>query len=989
MAFATLPLLAPDAAPATARESELLQLLQAMGCGLWEWHVPSHRLRFEGEFFRRFGVYEQPPERCLSYWASLRHPAERDQVAAQVQQVHSGQVQQFRWEFRVRDLSGQWRWLLTHGCIMERDAQQRPVRIQGITQDVTHRYNALEAARNATPLAEMDEDQRQHNELRIFSSLMQQAGRLARLGAWEDAPGRGIVYWSDICYTIHGLPPSSPLPRNYLQTFVAPPWREEMRSKMRECLRRGTEWSIVMQIQRADDGRLVWVRARGEPVVENGRIARIRGVMQDIDDSKHAEEQLRQSEEHFARIFQLVDQPMGIVRRSDEQHLIVNPAWETLTGYSAAQALGRTAIELGLITKADHQGMFAAPQADSSLSDHEITMTRCDGEQRSIVQSLRAVDYYNEPCWLFSCNDITEHKRREYSIREREELLSLTMAAAALGRWDWDLQTGQAKADAQWHAMHGAAHPKEAMQHITHWSEQLSAEDQARIEAALAVHRDHPHQPFDITLRIAQPSNAPPRWVRSLGKIVSTSADGQPLRMMGVSMDVTQQRTQQEQLHRLAHFDPLTSLPNRVQLAHRLQQAMEQARSGTTLLGVAYLDLDGFKPINDRLGHSAGDRLLVNLAARLNNALGPANCLARLGGDEFVILLPGLRSRADCETQLRQLMQHIAAPYALENERVHITASIGYTLFPEDDADADALLRHADQAMYQAKQAGRNRFHGFDTALARSQYEQHQQSERLGQALERGEFTLYLQPKVDMQNGAVVGAECLLRWQHPEQGLLGPGDFLPALAGTELEIRLGQWVLRHALQCIAQLQSEGLELPLAVNIAAQHLQQSDFAPWVQRCLQEQPGVPSALLELEITESAALYDIDHVAHQLSQLRTLGIGIALDDFGTGYSSLTYLRRLPLDTIKIDQSFVRDMLQDQGDLAIVQGVIGLAHSFGHHIVAEGVETLEQGQKLQQLGCSLAQGYYIARPMPVSDFAAWVAHWQLPTGWQQNRLF
>ena len=176
-------------------------------------------------------------------------------------------------------------------------------------------------------------------------SLMQQAGRLARLGAWEDAPGRGIVYWSDICYTIHGLPPCSPLPRNYLQTFVAPPWREEMRSKMRECLRHGTEWSIVMQIQRADDGRLVWVRARGEPVVENGRIARIRGVMQDIDDSKHAEEQLRQSEEHFARIFQLVDQPMGIVRRSDGQHLIVNPAWEALTGYSAAQALGRNAIE--------------------------------------------------------------------------------------------------------------------------------------------------------------------------------------------------------------------------------------------------------------------------------------------------------------------------------------------------------------------------------------------------------------------------------------------------------------------------------------------------------------------------------------------------------------------------------------------------------------------------------------------------------------------
>ena len=454
--------------------------------------------------------------------------------------------------------------------------------------------------------------------------------------------------------------------------------------------------------------------------------------------------------------------------------------------------------------------------------------------------------------------------------------------------------------------------------------------------------------------------------------------------MLGVSLDVTRQREQQEQLQRLAHFDALTGLPNRVQLAQRLQDTMEKARANGTQLGVAYLDLDGFKPVNDTLGHGAGDRLLVIVAARLTRALRPTDCVARLGGDEFVILLPDLKTREGCEQKLRQLMAHISAPYTLEAERVGITASIGYTLYPEDDADADTLLRHADQAMYQAKQNGRNRFHGFDAILARSQREQHIQIQRLGQALEHGEFTLYLQPQVDMDSGAVVGAECLVRWRHPQEGVLAPGAFLPALEGTELEIPFGEWVFAEALRCIATLRRQGLALPLGINIAARHLQQPGFARWIMGCLDSHPDAPAALVKLEITESAALYDVEHVAAELAQLRAQGITVALDDFGTGYSSLTYLRRLPMDTLKIDQSFVRDMLVDPGDLAIVQGVIGLARSFGLGVIAEGVETAPQGQRLQQLGCPLAQGYYIARPMPLEDFVHWAAHWKLPAGWQ-----
>ena len=1064
------------------REQALLLAMQALGCGYWEWHLGTRQLRFEGEFFRQFGVYEQPAETVQAYWDSLRHPDDAAHLRPYIASARAGAVELFESECRIRDLNGQWHWVLSRGHVVERDTEGRPLRFAGMTQDVTQqradkeilraseakssaiyqmlpdpagisrqsdgcyvdvnaafcallgrprdawlgrtstemgiwatpheRERLLQALQrdghvtslplvarsgdrlvpglmSAQPLKldgedclvfvfhDMTQEQRTRDELLAVNGLLQQAGRLARLGAWEDAPEQGIVYWSDVCYEIHGLPKGAPLPRNYIDTYVAPPWRETMRAKFLECIRHGIDWNIVMQVVRAD-GEWVWVRARGEPVVENGRLARVRGVMQDIDEAKRAEEQLRQSEEHFARIFQLVDQPMGMVRRSDGRYQIVNPAWEALTGITQDEALGRNALELGLFAPGDRADMLAAMASNGQLSDYEITLTARDGTRRTVLQSLREVDYYGEPCWLFSAHDITERKRNEERVREREELLSLTVSAASLGLWDWDLHMGLISGDARWRAMTGR---QASASHS--WSAGLAPEDIERVQAEVQRHAGAPATPFDVTWRVALPQGGA-RWIRNMGKIVGHDAQGQPARMLGVSLDVTRQREQQEQLQRLAHFDALTGLPNRVQLAQRLQDTMEKARANGTQLGVAYLDLDGFKPVNDKLGHGAGDRLLVIVAARLTRALRPTDCVARLGGDEFVILLPDLKTREGCEQKLRQLMAHISAPYTLEAERVGITASIGYTLYPEDDADADTLLRHADQAMYQAKQNGRNRFHGFDAILARSQREQHIQIQRLGQALEHGEFTLYLQPQVDMDSGAVVGAECLVRWRHPQEGVLAPGAFLPALEGTELEIPFGEWVFAEALRCIATLRRQGLALPLGINIAARHLQQPGFARWILGCLDSHPDAPAALVKLEITESAALYDVEHVAAELAQLRAQGITVALDDFGTGYSSLTYLRRLPMDTLKIDQSFVRDMLVDPGDLAIVQGVIGLARSFGLGVIAEGVETAQQGQRLQQLGCPLAQGYYIARPMPLEDFVHWAAHWKLPAGWQ-----
>jgi diguanylate cyclase (GGDEF)-like protein/PAS domain S-box-containing protein len=828
---------------------------------------------------------------------------------------------------------------------------------------------------------DMTEAQRTSDELRALNNLLQQAGRMARLGAWEGTREAGMVYWSDICLDIHGLPPGTPPYHDYVERFVAPAWQEAVRSKLRDCLHHQAEWSLEHEIIRAD-GRKVWVRARGEPVLHEGTVTGMRGVLQDIDEAKRSEQRLRHSEDRFSRIFHLMPYPMGMTRQSDGAYVEVNPAWEQVLGFTREQAVGSSAIKLGIFEAHDRARLIEVTRQAGQLDAYEVKIITRSGEERTVLQSMRATEFDGEACWLFALHDITDRKRSEEQVREREALLSLTISAAALGLWDWDLQTGMVHGDARWRTLRGAA-AGDAEAPAVHWTTAVAADALPGISAEVARHAAHRDTPFDATWKVMLPQEGA-RWIRNLGKIIGHDGAGQPARMLGVAIDVTPQRVQEELLQKLAHYDALTGLPNRVLLAQRLQDSMAQARVHGTQLGVAYLDLDGFKPVNDRLGHGAGDRLLVVVAGRLSRALRPQDCVARLGGDEFVILMPGLATHADGERLLQRVMESISSPYTLDTERVTVTASIGYTVFPSDDADADTLLRHADQAMYAAKQAGRNRFHQFDAAQERAQREQREQGLRLREALAQSQFVLFLQPKVVMQTGQVVGAEALARWQHPERGLLPPGAFLPLLDGTELEIVFGEWVVEEALAQLERLLDAGLDMPVSVNISAQQLQHPGFAAWMVQCLARHPRVAPSLLELEITESAALYDLPAVNATLARLRALGVAVSLDDFGTGYSSLTYLRRLPMDTLKIDQSFVQGMMADQGDRAIVQGVIGLAQSFGCQVIAEGVETIEQGQLLLQLGCAHAQGYCIARPMPIDAFIDWTRHWQPPAAWQ-----
>jgi EAL domain-containing protein (putative c-di-GMP-specific phosphodiesterase class I) len=366
--------------------------------------------------------------------------------------------------------------------------------------------------------------------------------------------------------------------------------------------------------------------------------------------------------------------------------------------------------------------------------------------------------------------------------------------------------------------------------------------------------------------------------------------------------------------------------------------------------------------------------------------LRPADTLARLGGDEFVLLLSDIASPEECSLILERVLRSVGTPIDVEGQSVVVSASIGVSLYPLDRVDADTLLRHADQAMYRAKELGKNRFHLFDPASDLKAQLHRQFVERLGVALANKEFCLHYQPKVDLQNGRIEGLEALIRWQHPERGLLGPSEFLTYFYDSNLECQLGAWVIDTALAQAEAWQTQCVSVPVSVNISANHLLSANFMQDVSDALARHPSVAPVRIELEILESTAIDDMATAIAVLEQCKRLGLMLALDDFGTGYSSLTYLRKLPVDTLKIDQSFVRDMLSDSEDFGIVEGVIRLASAFRRQVIAEGVETPEHGAALLGLGCRLAQGYGIARPMPPEQFLDWAADWVARGGLSQD---
>ena len=542
--------------------------------------------------------------------------------------------------------------------------------------------------------------------------------------------------------------------------------------------------------------------------------------------------------------------------------------------------------------------------------------------------------------------------------------------------WDWDIQNDHFIASKSYAEMLGYAEA-EIGDTMVQQKELLHPEDRARVANYLAQYlAGDGSEPFVSEQRM-RCKDGTYKWVLCRGRVTQRNTEGRPQRVVGTHVDITEQKEQERQLEQIAHFDVLTGAPNRGLLADRLSQALARTKRERELLAVCYLDLDGFKPVNDKYGHQIGDQVLVEVTRRIKETIREDDTVARLGGDEFALLLVGLQVPEECVGSLQRLLETLNQPILLPGISIRISASIGVALYPQDEENAETLLRHADQAMYIAKQAGRNRYHLFDAAHDRRARSHHDLLRGIRRGLARGEFELYYQPKVDLAKRRMVGAEALLRWHHPQRGLLRPDEFLRVIENTELEIELGDWVIGSALAQLCRWRAEGEEFEefeVSINISAYHLRSADFVHKMQSAMQGCCArACRGCLQIEVLESVALEDIAHVSPIINACREFGVGFVLDDFGTGYSPLTCLSDLAVDGLKIDQSFVRGMLYDRGARAIVQGIIALAQAFERGVVAEGAEQTEQLRVLQEMGCPVVQGNVIALPMPAAELAEW----------------
>lgn len=561
------------------------------------------------------------------------------------------------------------------------------------------------------------------------------------------------------------------------------------------------------------------------------------------------------------------------------------------------------------------------------------------------------------------------------NLRQSEKRLSIAQNIASLGNWDWDIDKNSVYCSPQMYRIFGFSSTEPAATYKTflervHQDEADSVRD--LVHKALQAKK-----PYSIDYRIVLPGGAC-RNVHEQADVVHDER-GNPVSMHGTVQDITERINAEEKIRFLAYYDGLTGLPNRQLFLEHFNQALFAAQRDDSKVALLYLDLDRFKRINDTLGHSAGDKLLKAISICLADSIRssdivakaclpgkPGVTLSRLGGDEFTILLTRLDEEEHAGRVAQRILDLLSQPVRVAGQEVYISGSIGITLFPSDGEDVDVLLRNADVAMYHAKESGRNSFQYFSEQMNQRTMEKLGIETDLKKALERDELLLYYQPQIDLLTGKVAGMEALARWQHPRLGMVPPAMFIPIAEEAGLIIDIGQWVLHEACRQAVQWQQAGFApLRMGVNISSLQFKQQSLASLVHQVLQK-TGFAARYLELELTESAIMQNVSQVNDTLIELKELGVNLSVDDFGTGYSSMSYLKRLPLDTLKIDRSFVMDITTDANDAAIIKAIIALAKSLGLKTIAEGVETAEQLAFLQEQRCDEIQGYFISRPLP-----------------------
>lgn len=823
-----------------------------------------------------------------------------------------------------------------------RDNQGKLIGVLGIARDITLR-------------------KRTENALRESEEKLRSLYALSPLGiALTDMTGRYIEFneaFRDICgYTEEEL--------KSLDYWALTPRKYEATEKLQlQSLTNTGRYGPYEKEYIQKNGHLIPLRLNGVLVTGHDGQNYIWSIIENITESKRAAETLALREREFRTLAE--NSPDNIARYDCQGRcLYINPAWERTLGAKVSDFIGKQpSIQYG-DQYIDYYHAILKVAATGESICFELKLLASDGQyQIHSIQMVAETGADEKPIGVLAVGrDISDVKLAEENLRITASVFDNSQEAIMITD-----------------ANNAIIDVNPAFTHITGYSlnevfgkdpKLLSSGHQSKTFYVEMWQSLHQHKAWRGEVWNRRKSGEIYAELLSISVICNDA--GETLRHVGVFSDISYLKEHEAELDRVAHYDALTGLPNRVLLADRMKQAILHATREETLLAVCYLDLDGFKAINDNMGHETGDQVLIDVARRIENTVRGGDTIARLGGDEFVVLLE-LKKGEECLITLERLVDVIAQPITIKDQIHSVSASIGVSLYPMYGENMDTLLRHADQAMYIAKQSGKNCFYIYDPNLEQRARSHNEFMESIRRGLENNEFEIYYQPKINLLSKQMVGAEALIRWRHPEQGLLPPIEFLPSIETTELGIEIGNWVIVSVLTQINQWRIEGFEVEISINISAYHLESSGFVDHLREQLAAYPDIPLGRLQIEVLETVALNDITNVKKIIEECRQSGVAFALDDFGTGYSSLSYLSKLPVNVIKIDQSFVRDMLEDNGDRAIVQGIIALAGAFNLKVVAEGIETEEQFRVLCAMGCETGQGYGIARPMP----AAKIIHW------------
>ena len=824
---------------------------------------------------------------------------------------------------------------------------------------------------------DITERKRAEMALRESEESLREAQRIAGLGSYLLDIDTGTWTSSDVMDQILGIDKEYERTVEGWAALIHPDDRLSMLAYFRdEVLGQCKPFDRPYRVIRKTDGAVRWVHGMGRLELDaQGRPVKMPGIIQDITEARQAQETLRESK-HLLQLF-IEHAPVALAMFDREMRYIsVSRRWLEDYGLAGSEIIGRSHYELVPDMPERWKEAHRRGMAGERLHADEDRFDRADGRvewSRWEIIPWRAGDGSVGGIVLFA-EDVTERRAAEDRLR-----LGATVFTGAREGITITDRTGK------------ILDINDAFTRITGYTrKEVLGQNPRFLQSGLHSGKFYENMWSSLNREGHWSGEI---WNRTKGGDIYAemltinaihNAQGEVEQYVGMFMDITELKEQEQRLEHIVRYDALTGLPNRALFGDRLRQAMAQAHWKKGLLAVACFDVDDFKAINDRYGHATGDGLLTALAFRMKRALREGDTLARLGGDEFAAVILDLEDSNACLATLNRLLAAAGEEAQIGEVMLRVSASAGVTFYPQnEDVDADVLLRQAGQAMYQAKLAGRNCFRMFDPSQDQIVRGRHENIEHIRQALAARQFVLYYQPKVNMRTGKVIGAEALIRWQHPERGLLPPGMFLPVIEDHPLAVELGEWVVETALTQMESWLAEGFELPVSVNVSAIELQQPDFADRIRVHLAAHPQVKPADLELEVVETNAVQDVMRTSQVLTACREIGVAIGLDDFGTGYSSLTYLKRLPANVLKIDQSFVRDMLEEPENLTILEGVLGLAAAFHRRVIAEGVETAEHGFMLLQMGCDLAQGFGIAPSMPARELRAWAAAWRPDPRW------